>query len=80
VASNPVEILTPETHSAVACPQPRWWKHHRVRGVRDAGIADYVAGFCLGVLKRVRSPHYIEATVPERVAPELDELVASASR
>lgn len=43
-------------------------------------MAKYVDGFSPGVLKRVRSPHYMEAAVPERIAREVDKLIAATSR
>jgi len=39
-------------------------------------IADYVAGFSPGILEKVESPHYMEEAIPERVAQEIDALIA----
>ncbi len=37
-------------------------------------------GFSPGVLKKVRSPHYMEPMVPERIAKEVETLIASVSQ
>jgi pimeloyl-ACP methyl ester carboxylesterase len=39
-------------------------------------MADYVRGFAPGTLKRVRSPHYMEAAVPGTIAREVKALAA----
>ncbi len=39
-------------------------------------IAKYVNRFSPGVLKKVESPHYMEAAVPERIARELEKVIA----
>jgi pimeloyl-ACP methyl ester carboxylesterase len=42
--------------------------------------AEYVESFSPGVLKKVRSPHFMEQAVPERIAKEVDMLIASISQ
>ncbi len=41
-------------------------------------IARYVDRFSPGVLVEVESPHYMEAAVPERIAQELEKVIAKA--
>jgi hypothetical protein len=41
-------------------------------------IAEYVDRFSPGVLVEVESPHYMEAAVPERIAQELEKVIAKA--
>ncbi|CAN5862981.1 hypothetical protein BH18ACT11_BH18ACT11_29430 [soil metagenome] len=43
-------------------------------------LPKYVEGFSPGVLKKVSSPHYMEPMVPERIAKEVETLIASASQ
>jgi Na+-transporting methylmalonyl-CoA/oxaloacetate decarboxylase gamma subunit len=40
-------------------------------------IARYVDRFSPGVLKEVESPHYMEAAVPDRIAQELEKVIAA---
>lgn len=40
-------------------------------------LPEYVESFSPGVLKKVRSPHYMEPVIPERIAKEVDMLIAS---
>jgi pimeloyl-ACP methyl ester carboxylesterase len=40
-------------------------------------IANYVDRFSPGVLEEVESPHYMEAAVPERIAQELEQIIAN---
>jgi pimeloyl-ACP methyl ester carboxylesterase len=42
-------------------------------------IAAYVDRFSPGTIEKVRSPHYMEAAVPERIAKEVEQLIASSS-
>jgi hypothetical protein len=41
-------------------------------------IARYVDRFSPGVLAKVQSPHYMEAAVPERIARELEKVIAGS--
>ena len=41
-------------------------------------IAKYVDRFSPGVLVEVESPHHMEAAVPERIAQELEKVIAKA--
>ena len=43
-------------------------------------LPEYVEGFSPGVLKKVESPHYMEPMVPERIAKEVETLIASTSQ
>jgi pimeloyl-ACP methyl ester carboxylesterase len=43
-------------------------------------LDEYVESFSPGVIKKVRSPHYMEQAVPERIANEVDMLIASISQ
>ncbi len=43
-------------------------------------LDEYVEGFSPSVLKKVESPHYMEEAVPERIAKEVDMLIASISQ
>jgi pimeloyl-ACP methyl ester carboxylesterase len=43
-------------------------------------LPEYVEGFSPGVLKKVESPHYMEEAIPERIAKEVETLIASISQ
>jgi pimeloyl-ACP methyl ester carboxylesterase len=43
-------------------------------------LTKYVESFSPGVLKKVESPHYMEEAVPERIAKEVETLIASISQ
>ena len=43
-------------------------------------LPEYVESFSPGVLKLVESPHYMEEAVPERIAKEVETLIASISQ
>jgi pimeloyl-ACP methyl ester carboxylesterase len=43
-------------------------------------LDEFVNSFSPGILKKVRSPHYMERAVPERIAKEVDMLIASISQ
>ena len=43
-------------------------------------LPKYVDSFAPGVLKKVESPHYMEPVVPERIAKEVEMLIASISQ
>ena len=43
-------------------------------------LPEYVEGFSPGFLKKVESPHYMEPVVPERIAKEVETLIASISQ
>jgi pimeloyl-ACP methyl ester carboxylesterase len=43
-------------------------------------LDEYVEGFSPGVLKKVESPHYMEPVIPERIAKEVETLIASTSQ
>ena len=50
---------------------------------REAALDElpkYVESFSPGVIKKVESPHYMEEAVPERIAKEVDMLIASISQ
>jgi hypothetical protein len=47
--------------------------------VRDE-LDEYLESFSPATLKKVRSPHYMEQAVPERIAKEVDMLIASISQ
>ncbi len=40
-------------------------------------LPEYVESFSPGVLKKVESPHYMEEAIPERIAKEVEMLIAS---
>jgi len=40
-------------------------------------LPEYVESFSPGVLKKVESPHYMEEAIPERIAKEVETLIAS---
>src|SRR5215211_3753284 len=43
-------------------------------------LPKYVESFSPGVLEKVRSPHYMEPAIPERIAKEVEMLIASISQ
>jgi pimeloyl-ACP methyl ester carboxylesterase len=43
-------------------------------------LDEYVESFSPGALKKVESPHYMEQAVPERIAKEVEMLIASISQ
>ena len=43
-------------------------------------LPEYVESFSPGVLKKVESPHYMEPVIPERIAKEVEMLIASTSQ
>jgi hypothetical protein len=43
-------------------------------------LGEFAESFSPGVLKKVRSPHYMEQAVPERIAKEVEILIASISQ
>ena len=43
-------------------------------------LPEYVESFNPGVLKKVESPHYMEEAIPERIAKEVETLIASTSQ
>ena len=43
-------------------------------------LDEFVESFSPGVLKKVKSPHYMERAVPERIAKEVDMLISSISQ
>ena len=50
---------------------------------REAALDElpkYVESFSPGVLKKVKSPHYMEEAIPERIAKEVEMLIASISQ
>ena len=43
-------------------------------------LDEFVESFSPGVLKKVKSSHYMERAVPERIAKEVDMLISSISQ
>lgn len=54
-----------------------WTGPHAYEAVVLKYIAKYVDRFSPGVLKEVESPHYMEAAVPDRIAQELEKVIAA---
>jgi pimeloyl-ACP methyl ester carboxylesterase len=66
-------LATPISEEAWGGP-PAW---------REAALDElpkYVESFSPGVLKKVESPHYMEEAIPDRIAKEVEMLIASISQ
>ena len=66
-------LATPISEDAWGGP-PAW-----TEAVLDE-LPEYVEGFSPGFLEKVESPHYMEEAVPERIAKEVETLIASTSQ
>ncbi len=63
-------LATPDSGEGWGGP-PAW-----TEAVLDE-LPEYVESFSPGVLKKVESPHYMEEAIPERIAKEVETLIAS---
>src|SRR3954454_5188505 len=53
-----VEVFTRDSHSAVASPRSRWWKHHRLTQRAAGGSAPKGGGFYVGFVGPFGSESY----------------------
>jgi pimeloyl-ACP methyl ester carboxylesterase len=74
VPDIPVTYLLATPASGEGWGAPAW-----TEAVLDE-LPEYVESFSPGVLKKVESPHYMEPVIPERIAKEVETLIASISQ